>query len=84
MTDPPIVVTKLMRKTRIVEKPVNLSLMQRHLQRKKFNVSIITVIFNAALIRVVSLIKITLLLKKQWKQHRILYLKIVSKHNMTC
>ncbi len=40
-------------------------------------------IFNTVLIRLVSWIKITLLLKIQWKQHHILYIKIVYKHNMT-
>ncbi len=38
--------------------------------------------FNEVLIRLVSWIKITLLLKIQWKQHQILYKKIVLKHNM--
>jgi hypothetical protein len=38
--------------------------------------------FNAVLIRLVSQIKITLLLKKQQKHHLISYVKIVYKHNM--
>ncbi len=40
--------------------------------------------FNAAIIWLVSQIKITLLLKIQWKQNHILYVKIVYKHNMMC
>jgi hypothetical protein len=37
-------------------------------------------IFNVVLIR----LKVTLLLKIQWKQHQIYYVKIVYKHNMVC
>jgi hypothetical protein len=36
----------------------------------------------AVLIRLVSQIKVTLLLKIQWKQRHILYVKIVYKQNM--
>ncbi len=38
--------------------------------------------FIAVLIRLVTRKKITLLLKIQWKQHHILFIKIVNKHNM--
>ncbi len=40
-------------------------------------------IFTKELIRLVAQIEITLLLKIQWKQHHILYVKIVYKQNMT-
>ncbi len=36
--------------------------------------------FNAGFIRLVAQIKISLLLKVQWKQHHLLYVKIVYKH----
>jgi hypothetical protein len=39
--------------------------------------------FNAVLISLVARIEITLLLKIQWKQHHILYVRIVYKHKMT-
>ncbi len=38
--------------------------------------------FKAVLVRLVIRIKITLLLKTQWKLHNILYVKIVYKHNV--
>jgi hypothetical protein len=40
--------------------------------------------FNIVFIRLASQINITFFLKIQWKQHHILYVKIVYKHNMTC
>ncbi len=40
--------------------------------------------FNAELIGLISQIKITLVLKIQLKQHHILNVRIVYKHNMTC
>ncbi len=39
-------------------------------------------IFNAVIIKFVSWIMITLSLKIQWKQHHILYVMFVYKHNM--
>ena len=39
--------------------------------------------FNAGLIRLLGRIKISLLLKIQWKMYEMLYEKIVYKHNMT-
>jgi hypothetical protein len=40
-------------------------------------INILSKVFDVVLIRHVSQIKITLLLKIQWKQHHILYIKIV-------
>ncbi len=40
--------------------------------------------FNTGLIRLFSLIEISLLLKIQWKCHHILYIKIVYKQSMRC
>ncbi len=51
--------------------------------KKKYSKNYLQLFSNAWLIRLGNQIKISLLLKTQWKQHHILYVKIVYKHIMT-